>query len=142
MRKDREGMYKSKIDKERKILYVELEDVFNQDDTLEAAKDFWVKMATLGKGSFIVCDISRLQSGPRSSRIMLQRIMKLIDSYEPQAIFRVVDAYSAAMVFERAYKNAGTNYKVYRVDSKEIAEEMIRSINNIPLVFKQLPSVN
>ncbi len=142
MRKDIEGMYKSKIDREKKILFVELEEVFSQDDTLEAAKDFWVKMATLGKGSFIVCDISRLHGGPRSARIMLQRMMKLIESYEPQAVFRVVDAYSSAMLFERAYKNAGSNYKVYRVDSKEKAEDIIRSMGNIPLVFKQLPSVN
>jgi hypothetical protein len=68
--------------------------------------------------------------------------MKLIESYEPKAVIRVLDGYSGAMIFDRAYSNIKANYKVVRVDSKEKAMEYLETLNQIPPVFKTPPSSN
>ena len=135
-------MYKSRIDKEKGILFIELEEIASNEQTLDAAKDFWIKIASLGRGSIIICDITRFKSGSRVSRLLLQKIMKLVESYEPKAVFRVVNAYSGAMLFDRAYNTIKANYKVYRVESHEVAMGIVETLNKIPPVLKNPPSSN
>jgi hypothetical protein len=131
-------MYRLRVDKGKKILFVDLEESVTNEESLEAAKDFWTKMASLGRGSVIICDITKFKNGSKVSRILLQKVMKLIESYEPKAVIRVLDGYSGAMIFDRAYSNIKANYKVVRVDSKEKAMEYLETLNQIPPVFKTL----
>jgi KaiC/GvpD/RAD55 family RecA-like ATPase len=135
-------MYRLRVDKGKKILFVDLEESVTNEESLEAAKDFWTKMASLGRGSVIICDITKFKNGSKVSRILLQKVMKLIESYEPKAVIRVLDGYSGAMIFDRAYRNIKANYKVVRVDSKEKAMEYLETLNQIPPVFKTPPSHN
>jgi hypothetical protein len=43
-------MYRLRVDKGKKILFVDLEESVTNEESLEAAKDFWTKMASLGRG--------------------------------------------------------------------------------------------
>lgn len=135
-------MYRAELDKERKIVFVELFDHFSVEESYEATKDFWAKMASIGRGGYVICDISKFKAGTRGSGVVLQKVMKLVDSYEPKAVIRIVDGFSGAMKFDRAYTRVGAHYKVYRVEDKEEAIKIVDTIENIPLVFNSPPSVN
>lgn len=139
---DLRGMYKAEVDKQRKIVFVELEDEFSIEQSYEAIKDFWSKMASVGREAFIVCDITNFKNGSRGSRVILQKVMKLVESYEPKAVIRIINGYSGAMTFDRAYSAVKANYKVYRVEDKEKAMAVVDSLSLMPPVFKTPPSVN
>ena len=133
-------MYRSRVDKEKRILFIEIAEFISNEETLEATKDFWIKIASLGRDSYIICDITKFKSGNKVSFVLLQKVMKLVESYEPRAVIRVISAYSGAMVFDKAYKKTRVNYKLFRVDSQERALEVIDTLNQIPPIFKEPPS--
>lgn len=135
-------MYKANLDKKRKLVFVELFDEFTVDQAYEATKDFWTKMASIGKNGYVICDITKFKNGTKGAGVILQKIMKLVDSYDPIAVIRVIDGYSGAMQFDRAYSAIGAAYKVYRVGTVEEAYEIVDSVNEIPCVFNKPPSKN
>jgi hypothetical protein len=135
-------MYKFKVDRENRILFIDLEEFISNEETLKAAKDFWVNIANVGRGAVIICDITKFKSGTRVSRILLQKVMKLVESYEPRAVIRIIDAFNGAMIFDRAYKSIDAKYKIYRVGSMDQAMEIVNTVDEIPPVFKNPPLTN
>jgi len=135
-------MYKADLDKNRKLVFVELLDEFTVDQAYEATKDFWTKLASIGKNGYIICDLSKFKNGTRGASVILQRIMKLVDSYDPTAVIRVINGYSGSMQFDRAYGAVGAEYKVCRVGTVKEAYEIVDSVSEIPCVFNKPPLKN
>ncbi len=129
-------------DKERKLLTVNISDVITAEESISAAKEFWAEIALVGRESIIICDIRDLKSGSKSSRVLLQKLMRLLVSYDPKAVIRVVGFFHGAMMFDRAFSNSGEGYQVFRVSSIEEAKALADTFNTTPPSFCNLPSQN
>ncbi len=129
-------------DKDRKLLTINISDVITIEESIAAAKKFWSEVAAIGKESVIICDIRNLKSGSKSSRVLLQKLMRLLVSYNPKAVIRVVGFFHGAMIFDRAYLNSGETYSVFRVNSLEEAMALAETFTVVPPSSCNLPSLN
>lgn len=142
MKMDFREIYSAEVDLKKRIVFVTLAAEFTIEQSYEAIKDFWTKMAAVGREAFVVCDITRFKSGSRGARVMLQKVMRLVESYEPTAVVRIIDNYTGAMCFDRAYSSLDVKYSVYRVSDKTEAMEIVQNLSrNVP-VFRTPPSLN
>lgn len=120
-------MYRFNIDRKKKIVSIEFSGYVNDREALRASKEFNALIKDGIHGYSIVSDISQLKSSTRIARILLKKQMKNINMQKPREIIRVIDKYSGAMFFDKAFKISKANYKILRIGCKHKAKELISS---------------